>query len=331
MQPIDTPRDNQTATPSTESSTSTPSTESFQPVNIDTALQPAHSRPESPYVTAARNISTTRTKALNHPIMPTPSVHAASPRRSVSPIDPQQMSGSAASTQGTYIRTFSQSPPTVHVLPETGPNSLPISGSKSVPPKFTGNFAKVKEFISHYEKLCALKHVRTDEDKIKCIGQYCSKRVRTFLEGLSSYHEGTWPEFKDDFLNYYDAERDEKRFKKKDLSAYVTSTRIKNPFTSLSGWKKYDRGFIRIAGWLHAKNKLTSEEVDFYFWKGIPRELRNRIEQRLLLDNPHFSYSKPFLSKNVRLAAEELLQRSRFDQELLPSDDDSDDNSDLSQ
>ncbi|KAI0083694.1 hypothetical protein BDY19DRAFT_854533, partial [Irpex rosettiformis] len=167
-------------------------------------------------------------------------------------------------------------------------------------------------------------------DKIQNIGQYCSKRVRNFLEGLSSYHAKDWLDFKTDFLKYYDAERDEKRYKEKDLSQYVKHTRQKDSFTTLSTWKQYDRGFIRIAGWLRAKNKITTRQLDVYFWKGIPRTLRARIEHRLVMIYPDHSFSDPFSSNEVRKIAESLLQRSCFDEEVLPSDDESDDNSDLS-
>ncbi|KAI0083412.1 hypothetical protein BDY19DRAFT_998594 [Irpex rosettiformis] len=249
-----------------------------------------------------------------------------SPRRSMSP----DYNPPTTPPPETYIRTHMQSPPTIQVIPDRGPNSLPIAGSKSAPPKFSGDFSKIKDFIAHYEKLCALKRVLNDTDKIQNIGQYCSKRVRNFLEGLSSYHARDWLDFKTDFLKYYDAERDEKRYKEKDLSQYVKHTHQKDSFTTLSTWKQYDRGFIRIAGWLRAKNKITTRQLDVYFWKGIPRTLRARIEHRLVMVYPDHSFSDPFSSNEVRKIAESLLQRSRFDEEVLPSDDESDDNSDLS-
>lgn len=41
------------------------------------------------------------------------------------------------------------------------------------------------------------------------------------------------------------------------------------------------------------------------------------------MHNPDYSFDKPFEMQDIRTTAERLLQRSRFDQELLPSDDDS--------
>lgn len=187
---------------------------------------------------------------------------------------PGQGVGTTAPPHDTYIRTHSRSPPLIQVLPDIGPNSLPIAGTKSAPPKFTGDYTKITEFIRHYEKICARMLVTRDTDKIRNIGQYCSKRVRNFLEGLESYELGNWEEFKKDFLHLYDAERDEKRYKEKDLIRYVQTTRNREAFTTLSSWKQYDRGFIRIAGWLRSKGKITKEKQDFYYWKGIPRAFR---------------------------------------------------------
>ncbi len=331
-------REHKSSTPSSESSISAPTSESFQHISDISNIADSPTRAHSPFTAAAHNISSPRNQLVDLEVMspshenPGPQLPARTQSPTAAPQAPAPIRPYATMPpQDTYIRTYAKAPPTIQVIPDHGPNSLPVAGSKSAPPKFTGDFTKLKDFIAHYEKLCALKQVLDDDDKIQNIGQYCSKRVRTFLEGLSSYHTSIWSLFKYDFLKYYDAERDEKRYKEKDLSQYVQHTRQKNAFTTLSSWKQYDRGFIRIAGWLRAKNKINQEQLDFYFWKGIPRTLRAKIEHRLVMMNPECSFAKPFDSADVRKMAESLLQRSRFDQELLPSDDETDNNnSDLS-
>ena len=86
----------------------------------------------------------------------------------------------------------------------------------------------------HYERLCALKSVTTDRDKIENITQYCSREVREFMEGLESYNQGTWTQFREDVLNYYDAERDARRYRVKDLEKYVQNTGQLTKFKDLS-------------------------------------------------------------------------------------------------
>ena len=211
----------------------------------------------------------------------------------------------------TYLRTDYHNPPMIHITPDYGPNSLPIAGSKAAPRKFKGKYSEVKNFVQHYEKLCALKRVISDKDKIENITQYCSRDVREFLEGLSSYKGNNWVKFSEDILKYYDADRDEKRYKIKDLEAYVKKTRKKPGMKSLEAWKKYDRGFIRIAGWLRAKGKLSEEHQDFYFWKGIPRKFRDALENKLIQLDQDYDYEKPFKGDDVRRQAEKILKRSR--------------------
>ena len=214
---------------------------------------------------------------------------------------------------------------TVTMTTATGPNSLPVLGQRSAPAKFKGRYDKVKHFLQHYEKLCALRSVTLDKDKIENITQYCSREVREFMEGLPSYSDNNWANFSRDVLKYYDAERDSKRYRVRDLEAYVLSSRRKPKFKDLSVWKKYNRGFIRIAGWLMQKDKLIIKDRDLYFWKGIPREFRQRLEARLLSRYPDHDINNPWSMEQVSKIAEGILQRSRFDHERLPSDTESDD------
>ena len=205
-----------------------------------------------------------------------------------------------------------------------GPNSLPILGQKGAPEKFRGRYDKVKTFIRHYEKLCALKAVTDAKDKIENITQYCSRNVREFMEGLPSYSQASWEIFAHDVLKFFDAERDARRYRVKDLESYVINTRSKSTFKNLATWKSYNRGFIRIAGWLVQKKKIDDEDRDLYFWKGIPKKFRLRVESRLVSRHPDHDMDSPWTMAEVSKVAESLLQRNNFAHERLPSDSESD-------
>ncbi|EKM48326.1 uncharacterized protein PHACADRAFT_109112, partial [Phanerochaete carnosa HHB-10118-sp] len=148
---------------------------------------------------------------------------------------------------------------------ETGPNSLPIIGHKGAPKKFTGKFNEVKLFLQHYERLCAQKNITLDEEKVENITQYCSRHVREFMEGLPSYTSRNWTAFSKDILKFYDAEKDTRRYKYTDLENYVQKSRGASTFKDLAAWKKYNREFIRIAGWLLSNGKITQTELNLYF------------------------------------------------------------------
>jgi len=62
---------------------------------------------------------------------------------------------------------------------------MPILGTKLVPEKFCGDFHKVKDFIHHYEWLCAQNNVTDDAENVKpccAIAQNrISRLLRTYL------------------------------------------------------------------------------------------------------------------------------------------------------
>lgn len=212
----------------------------------------------------------------------------------------------------------------------TGVAALPTIGSKSAPKKFTGKYTEVKPFVQHYERLCVRLSIDQDHDRIENITQYCSRKVRQFLESLLSYAAvpASWAAFKSDILKYFDADRDDKRYKVKNLETYVKDSRQKSTVKSLGVWREYTRGFLTISGWLKNNERITADEQALYFWKGIPRSFRQILEPRLLAANPMHDLSKPFDMSEITKTAEAILQRNRFDADRLPSDDEDESESD---
>lgn len=207
---------------------------------------------------------------------------------------------------------------------------LPIVGTKGSPKKFKGRAEDVLPFIQHYTRLCA-KHGVTDvKEKLENITHYCSRHVREFLEGLDSYRKGDWDTFLKDFKEYYNADRDERRFRVRDLERFVAHCRARSSsMKTLDQWRKYDRGFIRIGGWLLEKGKITPDEHATYFWKGIPHKFRDRLENRLMGQYPSHDLAKPFTIERIERVAKALLQRNRFDKERMPSEDEIETDSDI--
>src|SRR6185369_613008 len=79
--------------------------------------------------------------------------------------------------------------------------------------------------------------------------------------------------------------------------------------------------------WLHNKGKITKEKAETYFWQGIHKSFRSRLEGRLIMQLPDHSLRDPFPIQKVVEAAEFLLERNRFDkaEDLGIDDEDSDD------
>jgi hypothetical protein len=156
-----------------------------------------------------------------------------------------------------------------------------------------------------------------------------SRHISEFVEGLSSFRSHSWSKLKVDILKYYDVDLDTKRYRHKDLLSYVKTTQGKK-IPTLSAWKKYVRGFIRIGGWLEEAKKLTSEEYASYFWEGIYKKLRIKIETRLMANEPETDLSEAFPVDRVIAIAEKLLHRDWFDADLLLSEVETESESDSS-
>jgi hypothetical protein len=204
--------------------------------------------------------------------------------------------------------------------------NLPLPGSKLAPTKFKGDYSKVKKFLTHYKRLLAQNNVVLDREKCESITQYCSRTVGEFIEALPSYTTPNWEQLNQDLLNFYDADLDTKRFKVKHLLRFVKNARTKRVH-SLAAWKQYTREFISIGGWLLAREKINRDEYFTYFWTGIPTTLRSKLENRLLAGNPTRDLSIPFTYREVTGAAEGLLQRDRFDSNVVDTESEDDDES----
>ena len=201
----------------------------------------------------------------------------------------------------------------------TGPNGLPIKGQRGAPTTFTGRFDEIVTFLQHYERVCAQKQVTSDQDLIENLTQYCTRKVREFMEGLPSFKGGVWASFKKDLLKYFDAERDSGRYRISDLEKFVTDAR-NNKIKSLPTWKTFNRSYIRIAGWLTNHGKLPSRDKDLYFWKGINKDFRNQLALPLQVKHPDHDMQTPWKMTDVCEAAEVILQRGKFENDRLPSD-----------
>ena len=202
-------------------------------------------------------------------------------------------------------------------------NDLPLPGTRGAPKKFKGKYSDVDRFLYQYERLCNRHNVVLDREKIENISQYCSRKVREVLEGLPALTSNRWSTFKNDIRKFYEADRETKRYKLNDVEIYVRKTR-QRPIKNLEQWNHYNRGFIRIVGWLRKEQRISERETNFFFWKGIHKAFRQKLENRILIRHPTFSTQNPFTISMVCEAAESLLSRDRFDNERLPSDEEDD-------
>ena len=233
------------------------------------------------------------------------------------------ISTSEITTPVTSLTTSSEQSPSLARINMTitkTPAMMPACGEKGAPPKFKGSYEEVKRFLQRYNDITTIYNA-TPAQKCERVIDYCSPKVRQLVESLKSYSSKDWDALEQDFLRYYDANRRDTRYIIRDLSQ-LTKVWKHRSIKSLTEWKRYERKFITIAGWLHAKNKIGDDEQSAYFWHGINKKLRNIIENRLLMQNPRPSITQAFPMSSVINIAEQLFERDRFDYNLADSDTD---------
>ena len=212
-----------------------------------------------------------------------------------------------------------------HNVPANSILTMPLAETKFAPEKFSGRYNKIKPFLIHYELLLEQNNVLSDKDKCELVSRYCSRKVTEFIQALPTYSEKKWDKLKEDLLKYYDADLDNKKYRTRDLVKMVKECKEKK-LKNLSAWREYGRKFITIGGWLLKRNKISEDEYATYYWNGIPKPLRTKVENRLLAKDPVRSLASPFKVDEINGAVEALLQRDRFDMNFAGSDEeDSDD------
>jgi hypothetical protein len=189
---------------------------------------------------------------------------------------------------------------------------MPLKSSKAAPEKFKGHHDDVRDFVEHYEKLLAINNVTADEEKCKAIRTYCSRSVKEVIESMPGYLSCDWDSLKNDLLKYYNADKSDQRFSEKDLTRFARSHREKD-IRSIYEFRKYMRRYIRIAGWLRSKEKISDREYNKNLWKGLPRSLKRKLEARITSKKPGVNLADPFNAEDVIEAAEYVLKPDRFD------------------
>ncbi|KAF9489766.1 hypothetical protein BDN71DRAFT_1367797, partial [Pleurotus eryngii] len=193
---------------------------------------------------------------------------------------------------------------------------MPTLGEKGAPACFHGDYDAVKQFIRKYKCLCTAYNLIDSQDKCDCILEYCSRSVRLFIESLTSYQNGNWSQLEDDILNYYDADLDDTQYIPDQLVKLVEKWQHLK-ISELTIWKRYQQEFFSKAGWLVSKGLINEDMQAGYFWYGIDHTFRKNIELHLLACNSHLGIDKAYPIKLVIQIAEELLERDRFEHDLV--------------
>ena len=193
--------------------------------------------------------------------------------------------------------------------------NMPIRGSKLAPKTFKGNYHKVTGFIRHYTRLLDQHRVVLEAEKCQGILEYCSQKVKDFVKSSIHYQAGDWQQLQAEILKYYDAEREESRYRVADLTAFVQQS-SHEIISDLAQWKKYYREYFAIAGFLKQKGYIDNKIYTGYFWYGIAPHLQKAFEEKLYINYPHFDASNPWPIEYLDEVANIYFKRNKFPQRL---------------
>ncbi|KAG7089360.1 hypothetical protein E1B28_011050 [Marasmius oreades] len=189
--------------------------------------------------------------------------------------------------------------------------ALPPLYSREAPAQFRGSYAKVEDFIKHFERLLVKYGINDEREQCEGILEYCSTKVRRTIQSLTAYQLGSWKKLKKEILRLYDADRAQNRYQPSDIQA-LALRQAAHPIDNLSQWLKYVRRFQERGGILVQTGRMTVQIYATYFWLGIPQRLKGILELTLHAKKPLRDVSEPYPVEEVCEAAEHFFKRSRF-------------------
>jgi len=131
---------------------------------------------------------------------------------------------------------------------------------------------------------------------------------------LPSYIEGDFPKLVKDL--YYFLEDDDDTYNISKVQSFTKKWR-KRRIEALEKFKRYQRKYLDLVGKARGSKHMTEEDYNRYFWEGIHRSLRKKIEDCMLVADPELDVAIPFEMTQVVKATGYIFNRHQFNQHLL--------------
>ena len=206
--------------------------------------------------------------------------------------------------------------PVTSILETTSARSradFPPPRSKNAPKTFKGKYDEVAAFLKEFDSLAKYYNLSND-DRFELLPRYVGTKVKQTLYGLKEFQKQDWPKLVDTLKKLYNHDRIEKAFKLHHLVLFTEGSSA-GSINNLIDFHKYQRRYMRIAGWLSGKELLGDTDFDRYFWKGLPKKTQALLRTRIEIVDPTIDISKPYPMHQVTMAAEHVFNMSRFDDE----------------
>ena len=205
---------------------------------------------------------------------------------------------------------------------------LPAPNRSRAPTTFNGTPGTLETFLETYGYLCQHYEITSSRERYQGLIRYCSPAVAKLLRGLPSHRKRSYQTLLKE-VKYFFGDRSECLNLGK-LEKFTKKARQKKMKT-MGQFQRYQLRFHQMVGPALEKKKISTVEVNRFFWEGLDEGFRGRVEARMLATNPDLDVSVPFSIDDVRQGADYILNPNRFDQHLSVKDgyESSDSESDL--
>ena len=205
---------------------------------------------------------------------------------------------------------------------------LPAPKRSHAPTTFDGTPGTLEPFLETYEYLCQRYQITSLRERYQGLIRYCNPAVAKLLRSLPSHRKRSYQTLLKE-VKYFFGDRSECLNLGK-LEKFTKKARQKKMKT-MGQFQQYQLRFYQMVGPALEKKKISTVEVNRFFWEGLDEGFRVRVEARMLATNPDLDVSVPFSIDSVRQGADYILNPNRFDRHLSVKDgyESSDSESDL--
>ncbi|KAJ7062090.1 hypothetical protein C8F01DRAFT_1251907 [Mycena amicta] len=132
---------------------------------------------------------------------------------------------------------------------------------------------------------------------------------------MEYYRVPRWAGLRNEILKAFDAERALHKYRPTDVVNLAKET-TKQPILNMTQWHKYCIRYKTIAGGLYTEGRFAEENYRAYFWFGIPKDLRQSLEARIL-QGRSLQNTTGYSIHEINAAAEWHFRRNRAEALLL--------------
>ena len=182
------------------------------------------------------------------------------------------------------------------------------------PKTFHGTPEELDSFLEDFDMLCEQYRITSPEEKYVRILQLCSSKIAKSQKRMPSHKHKDYDLLIKELRYFYGDSKS--KFSIAKIEKFSAKWRARD-ISTIQAFKRYHRKYLELVGPARESRKISSWDYDRYFWEGLNRSLRRKIENRMLTVNPDLDITQPFDISQVAGAAEYLLSPYRFDQHLL--------------